>query len=153
MYAHKAPTDLVPLPSMPYDVRPVELPLDIEECRTALWRCNGNITKASQLLKISSLRLRNFIKKSPYLSAEATEALEQIKDLAEEIVVEALQDTEDKSRQDAMAKFVLLGPGKDRGYGAGAPKVTINNQKGASISIAWADGTVVGPQAPVIDHE
>lgn len=141
------------LPSMPYDVRPAELPLDIEECRTAIWRAAGNVTQAAELLKVSSLRLRAFIRKSPYLSAEVAEAQEQIKDLAEGIVVDALMDTEDKARQDAMAKFVLLGPGKDRGYGAGAPKVTINNQKGASMTIAWADGTSIGPQAPVIDHE
>lgn len=151
--AYSRPTDLVALPTMPYDVRPTELPLDIEECRTALWRSAGNITKAAELLKVSSLRLRAFIRKSPYLSAEAAEAQEQIKDLAEDIVVEALTDSEDAQRRDAMAKFVLLGPGKDRGYGSGAPKVTINNQKGASMTIAWADGTSIGPQAPVIEHE
>jgi hypothetical protein len=138
---------------MPYDVRPEELPLNVEECRTAIWRCNGNITKAAQLLKTSSLRLRAFVRKSPFLSAELTEAAEQIKDLAEDIVVEALLDTEDKARQDAMAKFVLLGPGKDRGYGSGAPKVTINNGKGGTVAIAWADGTSIGPSAPVIEHE
>lgn len=140
------PHDLVPLPTMPYSQRPVELPLDVEECRTALWLSDGNVTEAAKRLKINSGRLRNFIKSSRYLSAEQAEAQEQIKDMAEAVVRDALTDTEDKGRQDAMARFVLTGPGKDRGYGTGAPKVTINNGEGGTINIAWADGTEIGPR-------
>jgi len=141
---------------MPYPERPVALPLDIEECRTAIWKCAGNITEAAKMLKVNSGRLRSFVMKSRYLVNELAEAKEQLKDMAEAVVVDALMDTEDKGRQDAMAKFVLLGPGKDRGYGSGAPKVTINNQQGGTVQIAWADGTAIGPAAPegkVIDHE
>ena len=145
------PLDLVPLPTMPYNERPLELPLDIEECRTALWMSDGNITDAAKRLKISSGRLRTFIKNSRYLSAEMEEAREQIKDMAEGIVREALLDSEDKGRQDAMARFVLTGPGKDRGYGTGAPKVTINNGQGGTINIAWADGTEIGPRHPDVE--
>lgn len=148
------PIDLKPLPTMPYNVRPSELPLDIEECRTALWQSRGNITEAAKRLKVSSVRLRAFVRKSPYLSAEAEEAREQLADIAENVVYEALTDTEDKSRQDAMARFVLLGPGKNRGYGSGAPKVNINNQKGGQIVLAWGDGTQFQPDSgKVIDHE
>lgn len=148
------PQDLVPLPTMPWSVRPAELPLDIEECRTALWQSRGNITEAAKRLKISSSRLRTFVRSSPYLSAQVKEAQEQLIDLAENVVYEALMDSEDHSRQDAMARFVLTGPGKDRGYGTGAPKVTINNQKGGTISLAWGDGTVFQPdEQKVIEHE
>lgn len=148
------PHDLVPLPTMPYNMRPDSLPLDIEECRTALWQSRGNVTEAAKRLKISSARLRNFIKKSPYLSAEADEAREQLIDMAEDVVYEALADTADTGRQDAMARFVLTGPGKNRGYGTGAPKVTINNQKGATISLAWGDGTTFQPDSgSVIEHD
>lgn len=148
------PRDLVPLPTMPWDNRPDALPLDIEECRTAIWTARGNITEAAKYLKISSIRLRSFVRRSPYLSAELAEAGEQIKDLAENIVYEALTDTQDTGRQDAMARFVLTGPGKDRGYGTGAPKVTINNQKGGQISLAWGDGTMFQPdEGKVIDHD
>lgn len=141
---------------MPYSERPAELPLDIEECRTAIWKSAGNVTEAAKMLKINSGRLRTFINRSRYLTSEMAEAREQIKDMAEAVVVDALTDSEDKARQDAMAKFVLLGPGKDRGYGSGSPKVTINNQQGGTVQIAWADGTAIGPAAPegqVIDHE
>jgi hypothetical protein len=138
---------------MPYDLRPTELPLDIEECRTALWRAEGNVTVAAQLLKVPSIRLRSFIKKSPYLSAELKEASEQIKDIAEAVIVEALTDSSDAARRDAMAKFYMLGPGKDRGYGSGGgtPNVTVNNKAGGTVQIAWADGTSVGPAPPTIE--
>ena len=101
------PTDLVPLPTMPYDKRPVEIPLDVEECRTAIWKAKGNISRASEYLKVPSTRLRNFVEKSPYLKRELRESLEIHVDRAEEIVDEALNDEEDKSRRDQMARFVL----------------------------------------------
>lgn len=148
------PQDLVPLPTMPWDSRPDSLPLDIEECRTAIWQSRGNITDAAKRLKISSMRLRRFVASSPYLSAEVGEAREQLIDIAEDVVYDALTDKEDTGRQDAMARFVLTGPGKHRGYGTGAPKVTINNQKGGQISLAWGDGTEFRPDEPkVIEHE
>lgn len=139
---------------MPWDVRPTELPLDIEECRTAIWLSNGNVTEAAKVLKIPSGRLRQFVRKSPYLSAEVAEAQEQIKDIAEGVVLEALTDLEDAGRRDAMAKFVLLGPGKDRGYGTSAPKVTVNNTKGGNVVVVgWADGTTFQPQQKTIEGE
>lgn len=148
------PHDLIPLPTMPWDARPDNMPLDIEECRTAIWQSRGNITEAAKRLKIPSSRLRNFVSRSAYLSAELAEAREQLIDMAENVVYEALSDTTDTSRQDSMARFVLSGPGKTRGYGTGSPKVTINNQKGATISIAWGDGTQFEPDGgKVIEHE
>jgi hypothetical protein len=53
------PTDLMPLPTMPYDERPMSLPLDVEECRTALWRVRGNVTEAAKLIKVHPNRLRS----------------------------------------------------------------------------------------------
>lgn len=148
------PRDLIPLPTMPYDTRPDSLPLDIEECRTAIWRARGNITVAADILKITSHRLRGFVRKSPYLSAQLEEAKEQLKDIAEDVVYQALTDEEDKGRQDAMARFVLQGIGKDRGWGSGGTKVQINNEKGGTVVVGWQDGTMFQPEdSKVIDHE
>lgn len=154
MNAH-LPNDLIPLPTMPYDERPDSLPLQVEECRTALWRVRGNASKAAELLKVSSSRLRRFINNSPYLLSEQKEAQEILKDIAEDVVYEALTDEDDKGRKDAMARFVLQGIGKDRGYGSGQPKVEINNGKGGTVIVGWADGTMFQPepQGQVIDHE
>jgi hypothetical protein len=139
------PSDLVALPTMPYSERPLELPLDVEECRTAIWMAAGNISNAAKLLKVTSIRLRNFVKKSPYLAAEMQEAADRIVDIAEANVIEALKDELDPSRRDTMSRFVLTNIGKHRGWGTGGPgNVTVKNSAGGTIVVQWADGTSFG---------
>lgn len=148
------PSNLLPISTSPWDERPEELPLDIEECRTALWISNGNILKAAEQLKVPSRRLRNFVKSSPYLQREIEEAGERIADMAEVVVVAALSDEKDPGRQDSMARFVLAGQhGKKRGYGnnngtGGSAKVQIG-----SIVIQWAteDDNAMGDGSKTIE--
>jgi hypothetical protein len=149
------PYDLIPLPTMPYDTRPDSLPLDVEECRTAIWRTRGNVTKAAQLLKIESIRLRRFIKSSPRLSAEIEEAQEQLLDKAEDNIADALDDTEDKIRADNAAKFVLTNLGARRGYGPKGSGITLNPGAGnGAFTISWGNGqSITEPKGNVIDHE
>ena len=152
------PTDLTPLPTMPYDTRPIELPLTVEECRTALWRCKGNVTEAALLLKTSALRLRKFIEKSPFLQEEQKEAQEQLLDKSEAQILDALDDKEDKGRADAAARFVLTNLGARRGYGQKASKVNVNIGAGAGkVEFVWGNGevfeTVAEDDGKVIDHD
>lgn len=151
----KVPSDLVALPTMPYSERPPELPLDIEECRTAIWMAQGNITEASKLLKVTSIRLRSFVKKSPYLTAEMQESSDRVVDIAEANVLDALTDAEDPSRRDTMSRFVLTNIGKHRGWGTGSPNVNIKNSAGGTIVVQWADGTQINSDTDekTIDHE
>lgn len=140
---------------MPYDERPASLPLDVEECRTALWKQRGNVTKAAEMLKVPSSRLRAFVKNSPRLSAEVKEAQQQLLDMSEDIAYDALMDDEDKGRQDTMARFIMTNLGSERGYGGGKGNVTINAPKG-TVNISWADGTSFTPaedEPKVIEHE
>lgn len=145
---------------MPYVERPLDLPLDREECRTALWRCRGNVTKAAELLKTPPSRLRKFINESAYLVSEQKEAQEQLLDIAEDIMYEALTDEIDASRRDQMARFVATNLGGARGYGNGKNGInlTLGAKKG-TITVSWEDGTNVvgndnsGADAKVIDHE
>lgn len=145
---------------MPWDVRPDNLALTVEEVRTALWCNEGNITRAAAMLKVDSNRLRRYIANSPRLSAEKEEARNQMVDRAEEVIIEALHDNEDVTRRDSMAKFVAVNLGKDRGYGSkGLGGVTINNAKGGTIQVSWGDGsTITGSDeedsgGPVIEHD
>jgi len=139
------PDDLVALPTMPYSERPVELPLDIEECRTALWMGRGNITEAAKILKVTSIRLRAFVKKSPYLSAEMTEAADRLVDIAEANVYDALTDELDPSRRDTMSRYVLSNIGKNRGWGTSTSAgLTLKNAAGGTIVVQWADGSAFG---------
>lgn len=146
-YEDGVPSDLVALPTMPYSERPNELPLDVEECRTAIWMAAGNITEAAQILKVTSIRLRNFVKKSAYLSAEVQEAADRLVDIAEANVKEALTDPLDASRRDTMSRYVLSNIGKARGWGtAGGGSVNIKNSAGGTIIVQWEDGTQLGKE-------
>ena len=149
------PSDLVPLPTSPWDVRPAELPLDIEECRTALWKVRGNVSQAAALLKISSQRLRTFVEKSEYLQRERDEAKEQMLDQAEDNVYEALTDHQDPGRKDSMTRYVLSQLGQSRGYGTKTGGINLNTEgpKGR-LTITWDDGSTVAgdeEQSEVID--
>jgi hypothetical protein len=147
---------------MPYSERPAELPLDTEECRTAIWMAAGNISDAAKILKVTSIRLRNFVKKSPYLTAEMAEAHDRIVDIAESNVRDALTDELDPSRRDTMSRFVLTNIGKHRGWGTNsAGGVTIKNSAAGTIVVQWADGSTFGNTEPelkevegkVIEHD
>lgn len=144
------PDDLIPLPTAPYDRRPASMPLDVDECRTAIWRCDGNVTRAAELIKVSTQRLRTFIKNHDRLRREVEEASEQLIDKAEDVVREALSDPD---RADQMARFVLQTKGRSRGWGNGSGSGVVVNNNGGSIEISWADGTsfAAGDDAKVIE--
>jgi hypothetical protein len=137
---------------MPYSERPSELPLDIEECRTALWKSRGNISTAAAVLKVTPQRLRSFVKNSPRLLAEQEEAREQLVDKAEDVAYAALDDASDPSRQDQMARYVMTNLGRSRGYSSGGSGVSLNLPKG-NLIISWADGTPLNESEKTIDGE
>jgi hypothetical protein len=145
------PNDLAALPTMPYSERPLELPLDIEECRTAIWMASGNISEAAKLLKITSIRLRNFVKKSPYLTSEMQEAADRLVDIAESNVKDALTDPLDPSRRDTMSRFVLSNIVKARGWGTGNSAMQVKNSAGGTIIVQWSDGTQISPETDMVD--
>lgn len=149
------PLDLVPLPTAPYDQRPDSLPLNVEETRTALWLCRGNVSKAADILKTTSARLRLFINNNAYLSREQAEAREQLKDIAEDNVYDALTDVEDPTRRDTMSRFVLGSIGKDRGFGTGSSGISLNMPGKGKMEISWDDGTSLTGETKekVIEHD
>lgn len=144
------PNDLVVLPTMPYQERPADIPLEVEEVRTAIWLKNGNISEAAELLKVPSSRLRKFVNNNAYLSSEQNEARERLKDRAEEVIRQGLNDPEEMY---TMARYVMSGIGKDRGYGANAGKGLSVTNNGGTVIIQWADGTAVGDEPQTIEGE
>jgi len=106
---------------------------------------SGNVTEAAIILKITSIRLRAFIKKSPYLSAEMQEAADRLVDIAETNVKDALTDELDPSRRDTMSRFVLTNLGKHRGWGnTNSGGITVKNSAAGTIIVQWGDGTQIG---------
>lgn len=132
-----APSNLIPLPTMPYDERPDSLPLDTEECRTALFECSGNVTAAANLLKVAPSRLRAFVKASAYLTREANEFREQIVDKAEMVIMEALDNEDQKF---TMARFVASSLGKTRGYNQNS---ATGKEKMEPFVVEWGDGETI----------
>ena len=112
------------------------------------WMANGNVSEAAKLLKITSIRLRGFVKKSPYLSAEMQEAADRLVDIAESNVLDALTDDQDPSRRDTMSRFVLTNIGKAKGWGTGGQNVNVKNSAGGTIIVQWADGTTFSDKEP-----
>ena len=147
-FEENIPDDLAPLPTMPYSERPLELPLDVEECRTAIWMASGNISEAASILKITSIRLRAFVRKSAYLSAEMQEAADRLVDIAESNVKDALTDPNDITRRDTMSRFVLTNIGRQRGWGSGnTGGISVKNTAGGTIIVQWEDGSKFGEKA------
>ena len=131
------PRNLLPLPYFGWRERPHEMPLDVEECRTALWLHRGNVTAAAERLKVSPHRLRMFVRTSPVLVREQAEAREQLLDKAEAIVHEALHDETDSTRRDTMARYLLNGAlAADRGLSARIAKVSVSAS--GHITFGWA---------------
>lgn len=139
------PDNLTPLPTQPWDVRPDELPLDIEEARTAIWRTSGNVSRAAEILKVPPARLRALVKKSDYLLREVEEAREQVVDMAEDVVKEALSDPE---RADTMARFVLSTQGKNRGWGNASGGPSVNIKTTGNVVFQWQDGSMNSSDTP-----
>jgi hypothetical protein len=133
------PDNLTTLPTMPYPERPEDLPLDIEECRTALWLNRGNITDAAAMLKVRSSRLRAFVSASPYLQREVEEAKERLKDKAMKVIAEGLDDDNEKY---TMARFVA----KELGA-VGQKAVRDNLPPHSRVVFQWDDGTSFDPNA------
>ena len=59
--------EFVTLPWYNWDARPDTVPLDDNECATAIYLDNGDINKAAMRLRITVARLNKSIRKSPKL--------------------------------------------------------------------------------------
>jgi hypothetical protein len=61
------PSEFTPLPWYSWDARPDTVPLDDDECATAIYLDNGDINKAAMRLRITRAKLNRAIRKSPQL--------------------------------------------------------------------------------------
>ena len=59
--------EFVQLPYFAWDSRPETLPLDVDECATALYLGGGDVKDAASRLKVTPARLAKLIRRSPRL--------------------------------------------------------------------------------------
>jgi hypothetical protein len=67
MRTHSA-EEFVVLPYFPWESRPETLPLDVDECMTAVFLARGDIRAAASLLKVTPARLNRLIRRVPKLA-------------------------------------------------------------------------------------
>jgi hypothetical protein len=72
------PDEFVPLPYFPWQSRPDSLPLDTDEIATALYLANGDLQTAAALLKVTVVKLKKPIRKTPRLQ----QLIEKLRDHA-----------------------------------------------------------------------
>jgi hypothetical protein len=58
------PDEFLPLPFFPYPERPLTIPLDVEECATAIYLKNGDLAAAAARLKVTPARLNKVVRVS-----------------------------------------------------------------------------------------
>lgn len=88
-----------------------------EEVIKALYQASGNIKDTARILKLSQPEgLRKRIKNNPVLWEARAEALEQLLDVAEEVIINGLKKGTQKSKLET-AKWLLPRKGRSRGYG------------------------------------
>jgi hypothetical protein len=99
--------EFLPLPFYPWDERPPTLPLEFDECATAIHLTNASIPAAAALLKIPIVRLNREIRRSPRLQRVVEEALEVIKAKMAGEVIQALDDPDGRRREWAVNKLLV----------------------------------------------
>jgi hypothetical protein len=62
-----SPDEFLPLPYFPWLSRPTTVPLDVEECATAIYLAKGDIGAAAALLKVSATQLKKVVRRYPRL--------------------------------------------------------------------------------------
>ena len=105
--AHDPQADeFLPLPFYPWDERPAHLPLDHDECATAIHLAGGSLKAAADLLKVPLFRLSRSLRASPRLQKVREESLSIGVAKAESKVFEALDAGETVYDSDGNAEFV-----------------------------------------------
>ena len=138
------------LPAYPWDTRPDDHPLSVEEVCAALVHSEGNVKEAADRLKVGSLILRKFIERSSRARAVIVEMANQLADEAQTTLHAALRD-EDSRRVDWAVRFILNSRNARKlGWSTTDDAADAANLRGPLVnlvlpSVTWADGTPIGP--------
>ena len=117
-----------PLPHFPWNKRPPHLPLDIEECATALYLAEGVIGRAAERLKVEPLKLTRQIARSPRLTRLHGELVSLLNDKVHEEYIRAFADEDDRRREWAASKV-----SNTKGFQAHPLAPNANNPQGLPV--------------------
>jgi hypothetical protein len=100
--------EFTPLPYFPWDQRPDTVPLDADECATAIHLAHGDAHIAAQLLKVPTIRLNRMLRANPRLQRILTESLEVALAAAASLPIQTLFDPAADRRSREWASTKLL---------------------------------------------
>ena len=98
--------EFIPLPFYPFTERPATLPLDPDECATAIHLAKGDIPAAAALLKIPQYKLEREIRRHPNLSRILNEELQIAVSRSRSEYLNALDSPNDRRREWAASKIL-----------------------------------------------
>jgi hypothetical protein len=142
--------EFIPLPFYPWTQRPDTLPLDPDECATAIHIAKGDVPAAAALLKVPEFRLNRLIRRTPGLQHVLSEANELTTHRAASEYIRALDDPSDRRREWAASKIMASCAAQSHPFApapAGsttASNVTIN-QDNKEITIHWGNAPTLPP--------
>jgi hypothetical protein len=139
---------------MPWDKRPSHVPLDADECATALYLTEGELIPAAAKLKCEPLKLVRAIARSPRLQRLQAELASLLNDKVWREYRNAFDSEDDRRREWAASKVSNTRQFQSHPL---APANAMAALPGPSASatriiISWDDGSD-GSEAPLIEHD
>jgi hypothetical protein len=98
--------EFTPLPYFSFDERPHTLPLDPDECATAIHLAEGNLDVAAALLKVPFTRLNRVLRHSPRLQRIQSDERDRNVARAEGEYIKALSAPDDRRREWGASKIL-----------------------------------------------
>jgi hypothetical protein len=123
----------------PYPALDDKTPIDVEEAKRALEKCQGNITAAADLMKVHSARLRAFVAEEPVLRGMQAEIIERGVDEAVAILFKGMKHESYGIRLMAAKEFLRSEPARRRGFGEKGASLELTSRAGETLTITWLE--------------
>jgi hypothetical protein len=152
--------EFIPLPFYPFSERPPTLPLDPDECATAIHIAQGDLPKAADLLKVPQFKLEREVRRHPNLARILNEELQIAVSRSRSELLTALDSPSERRREWAASKILAsriaqndpFAPAPAQPSAQSASLSLTNTAAGRTLVFRWrtdADET----QPVTIDHE
>jgi hypothetical protein len=131
--------EFIPLPFYPWDSRPPSLPLDPDECATAIHIAQGDLPAAANLLKVPLHKLNRQIRNHPRLARVLQETNELTVARAASEYINALSSPSERRREWASTKIMASRAAAQHPF---SPAPAQPNAQSASLSLTDAGRTL-----------
>ena len=152
--------EFVPLPYFSWSERPASLPLDVDECATAIHLAHGDIPSAAELLKVPPIRLHRLLRGSPRLQRVLEESFALTLYRAVSIPIRTLHDANaDHRRLEWASTQVLksrLASGHPFSPAPAASLLSATPAETGTIVFRWGDGRTLDGEvksSPLVEGE